>query len=69
MTKNDQKCWSPPGFEPGSLQREKKSENFLSKALPLSHGGITLDSDKGTKEFPMEQNVATKYRTCIDISL
>ena len=49
--------------------KEKKRENFFTKALPLSHGGITLDSDKGTKEFPMEQNVATKYRTCIDISL
>ena len=55
MTKNDQKCWSPPGFEPGSFQREKKSENFLSKALPLSHGGITLDGDKSTKEFPISK--------------
>ena len=21
MTKNDQKCWSPPGFEPGTVLR------------------------------------------------
>ena len=35
--------------------REKKSENFLSKALPLSHGGITLDGDKSTKEFPISK--------------
>ena len=55
MTKNDQKCWSPPGFEPGSFQREKKSWNFLTKALPLSHGGITLDGDKSTKEFPISK--------------
>ena len=39
MAQNDQKCWSQPGFEPGAFQRKKKSENFLSKALPLSHGG------------------------------
>ena len=24
MAKNDQKCWSQPGFEPGAFQSEKK---------------------------------------------
>ena len=37
------------------LPEKKKSENFLSKALPLSHGGITLDGDKSTKEFPISK--------------
>ena len=35
--------------------REKKSEYFLSKALPLSHGGIRLDGDKSRKEFPISK--------------
>ena len=39
MAMNDQKCWSQPGFQPGSFQGEKKSKNILSKALPLSHRG------------------------------
>ena len=55
MAKNGQKSWSQPGFELKAFQREKKSENFLSKALPLSHGGITLDGDKSTKEFPISK--------------
>ena len=56
MTKNDQKCWSPPGFEPGSfLPERKKNEDFLPKALPLSHGGITLDGDKSAKDFPISK--------------
>jgi hypothetical protein len=25
MAKNDQKCWSQPGFEPGAFQRERKN--------------------------------------------
>ena len=37
------------------LPEREKSENFLSKALPLSHGGITLDGDKSTKEFPISK--------------
>ena len=61
MTKNDQKCWPPPGFEPGSFQREK-SENFLPKALPLSHGGITLDGDKSAKEFPISKMLLLNIR-------
>ena len=48
--KNDQKYWSQPGFELGS--REEKSEKNFTKALPLSHRGITLNGDKSTKEFP-----------------
>ena len=24
MAKNDQKCWSQPGFEPGAFQEAKK---------------------------------------------
>ena len=35
--------------------REKKNENFLTKALPLSHGGITLDGDKSTREIPISK--------------
>ena len=31
----------------------EKNENLLTKALPLSHRGITLDSDQSTKEFPV----------------
>ena len=30
-------------------------ENFLSKALPLSHGGITLNGYKSAKEFPISK--------------
>ena len=37
------------------LPEREKSEKFLSKALPLSHGGITLDGDKSTKEFPISK--------------
>ena len=37
------------------LPEREKSENLLSKALPLSHGGITLDGDKSTKEFPISK--------------
>ena len=37
------------------LPEREKSENFLSKALPLSHRGITLDGDKSTKEFPISK--------------
>ena len=55
MAKNGQKSWSQPGFELGAFQREKKSENFLSKALPLSHGGITLDVVKSAKEFQISK--------------
>ena len=33
----------------------KKRENFLSKALPLSHGGITLDGVKSAKEFQISK--------------
>ena len=29
-----------PGFEPASLEGSKKKDEFLSKALPLSHGGF-----------------------------
>jgi hypothetical protein len=32
--KNDQKCWSQPGFEPGAFQRAKKVRIFC---LKLSH--------------------------------
>ena len=35
--------------------REKESKNFLSKAVPLSHGGIRLDGDKSAKEFPISK--------------
>jgi len=55
LTKNDQKCWSSPGFELGAFQREKKVRIFSSKALPLSHGGITLDGEQSTKEFPISK--------------
>ena len=56
MAKNDQKCWSQTGFEPGQgPSRNKKSENFWSKALPLSHKGIILDGDKSKKEFPISK--------------
>ena len=37
------------------LPERKKSENFLPKALPLSHGGITLDRDKSAKGFPISK--------------
>ena len=37
------------------LPEREKSEKFLSKALPLSHRGITLDGDKSTKEFPISK--------------
>ena len=37
------------------LPERKQNENFLSKALPLSHGGITLNGDKSTKEFPISK--------------
>ena len=37
------------------LPERKKSEYFLSKALPLSHGGIRLDGDKSRKEFPISK--------------
>ena len=47
------------------LPGKQKSEKFLSKALPLSHGGITLDGDKkSAKGISNQQNVTTKYRTC-----
>ena len=39
MAKDDPKCWSQPGFKPGPFQEAKK-QDFLSKALPLSHEGI-----------------------------
>ena len=29
LTKNDQKCWSPPRFEPGSFQKPKKVRFFV----------------------------------------
>ena len=32
MAKNDQKCWSPPGFEPGSFQRKKKVRIFVESS-------------------------------------
>ena len=51
MAKNGQKCCPQPRFEPGSFQRGKKVRIFLSKALPLSHGGITLGGDKSAKQF------------------
>ena len=35
------------------LPERKKSEIFLSKALPLSHRGIRLDGGKSRKEFPI----------------
>ena len=31
LTKNDQKCWSPPGFEPGAFQEAKKVWIFCLK--------------------------------------
>ena len=31
MAKNDQKCWSQPGFELGAFQREKKVRIFCLK--------------------------------------
>ena len=37
------------------LPGKQNSEKFLSKALPLSHGGITLYGDKSTKEFPISK--------------
>ena len=40
---------------PSIISREKKSEDFLPKALPLSHGGITLDGDKRAKQFPISK--------------
>ena len=55
LTKNDQKCWSQPGFELGAFLREKKVRFFLSKALLLSHEGITIVIDKSTKEFPISK--------------
>ena len=42
--------------------REKKSEIFLPKALPLSHGGITLDGDKSAKEFPISKMLLLNIR-------
>ena len=55
LTKNDQKCWSQPGFKLGAFLRDKKVRFFLSKVLPLSHQGITLDGDKSTKIFPISK--------------
>jgi len=46
LPKNDQKCWSQPGFEPGTFQKAKKVRFFLSKALSLSQGGITYYTTK-----------------------
>ena len=37
------------------LPERKKTENFLPKALPLSHGGIRLYEDKSAKEFPISK--------------
>ena len=37
------------------LPDRKKRENFLSKALQLSHGGITLDGVKSAKEFQISK--------------
>ena len=37
------------------LSEREKSENFLSKALPLSHGGIKLYGDKSTRQFPISK--------------
>ena len=34
MAKNDKKCWSPPGFEPGAFQEAKKVRIF---SLMLCH--------------------------------
>ena len=34
---------------------ETKKWDFLSKALPLSHEGITLDREKSTKQFPISK--------------
>ena len=31
MAKNDQKCWSQPGFKPGAFQEVKKVRNFCLK--------------------------------------
>ena len=35
--------------------REEKKWEFFAKALPLSHGGITLDGDRSTKEIPISK--------------
>ena len=55
MAMNDQKCWSQPGFQPGSFQGEKKSKNILSKALPLP--GIQPGSFQGEKK---SKNILSK---------
>ena len=37
------------------LPERQKSEILSSKALPLSHEGITLDEDKSKKRFPISK--------------
>ena len=49
MAKNDQKCWSQPGFEPGVFERETKSDNFLPKALLLSYWSFLLNGAEFTQ--------------------
>ena len=41
MAKNDQKCWSQPGFELGAFQREKKVRIFC---LKLYHWATEADT-------------------------
>ena len=41
------------------LPEREKSEKFLSKALPLSHGGITLDGD--ISKYKLISNLAKCY--------
>ena len=54
MAKNDQKCWSQPGFEPGAFQREKKVRNFR---LKLYH--CATEADTLTLLFYENQSICT----------
>ena len=54
LTKNDQKCWSQPGFEPGAFQREKKVRNFR---LKLYH--CATEADTLTLLFYENQSICT----------
>ena len=50
MTKNDQKCWSPPRFEPGSFQKPKKVRIFVE----------SFTTEPRRRSINWEQNIVTE---------
>ena len=63
MAKNDQKCWSQPGFIPGAFEREKKNEKFRLKLYHFATKALHKEWSKYCNYTSKQQTLFNEYGT------